>query len=69
MKEKYTLLTVTKPLKYTVHKHITPKSIDSGLIIDDISYNTVRKVFNLLIFSAILLNFIIENRLFKLFIK
>lgn len=57
------------PLTYWKHKHIIENSIDSSIIIDDISYNTVSKITDILIYPFLFLLFLLRKPVYKSYFK
>lgn len=57
------------PLKHWKHKHIIEKSIDSSIIIDDISYSTNYKMLDLLLFPALFVQFYYRKPVYKSLFK
>lgn len=58
-----------KPLRYWKHKHVIQKSIDSSVIIDDISYSTNRKILDFLLFPLFFLQFFYRKPVYKSYFR
>lgn len=54
-----------KPLKYWKHKHIIEKSVDSSIIIDDITYQTGSVFMDFLLFPAFFMQFFYRKPVYK----
>lgn len=54
-----------KPLKYWKHKHIIEKSVDSSIIIDDITYKTGSFLMDLLLFPVFFAQFFYRKPVYK----
>lgn len=57
------------PLRYWKHRHVIQKSIDSSLIIDDISYSTNSKILDFLMFPLIFSQFYIRKPVYKSYFR
>lgn len=58
-----------KPLRYWKHKHVIQKSIDSSVIIDDISYSTKSKILDFMLFPLIFLQFFYRKPVYKSYFR
>ena len=54
-----------KPLKYWKHKHIIEKSVDSSIIIDDITYKSGSIFVDFLLFPAFFIQFFYRKPVYK----
>ncbi|HWA06052.1 MAG TPA: hypothetical protein VG961_05855, partial [Ignavibacteria bacterium] len=54
-----------KPLKYWKHKHIIENSVDSSIIIDDITYRSGSIVVDFLLFPAFFLQFFYRKPVYR----
>ena len=58
-----------KPLRYWKHRHVIQKSIDSSVIIDDISYSTKSKILDFMLFPLIFLQFFYRKPVYKSYFR
>ncbi len=58
-------IVLPKPLKYWKHKHIIEKSVDSSIIIDDITYKTGNFLFDLLLFPVFFMQFYYRKPVYR----
>lgn len=58
-------MVLPKPLKYWKHKHLIEKSVDSSIIIDDITYNSGNFLIDFLLFPAFFMQFYYRKPVYK----
>ena len=58
-----------KPLKYWKHKHTIEKSVDSSIIIDDITYKTGNILVDFLMFPAFFKQFYFRKPVYRSFFR